>query len=254
VLDRQLDEPEGRGEEGTEKPKDAGGEGSDCYNKEPQGCEDKETPDDNCDCKKVWEQSRRVEFAPGEGKDSLPEDCGTPAEASRPEPQPEVPAHVEDVKEDCPENLWGFHLNAGRPNHFVGAALAWQPLCWLELSGGFGFWPAKSVQGNGERGSYSALSVPLRARFWSGRAHSLIVDLGGGFIQIDVDVETEPVSDNSPTYQRPFGFAGVGYGYRSDDSFRLALLGGVMAMGAISRFEAISEPTIYPELSLGFLW
>ncbi|HNZ25588.1 MAG TPA: OmpA family protein [Polyangiaceae bacterium] len=239
----QLDEPEGMGEEGTEQI-----EGPDCYNKEPEGCEDKETPGDRCKCKAVWAKSRRVEFAPVEGTDALEEDCGQAAvgEAAKAEPDPESA---------CPENLWGIHINAGRPNHFVGAALAWQPLCWLEVTGGVGFWPKKSVEGDGESGKYSAWSIPIRARFWPGRHHSFIADVGGGYIQVNVDVR-EPIRNesDSTSYGRNFGFLGIGYGYRSNGAFRLALLGGVMAMGKIGRFESISEPTVYPELSVGFLW
>ncbi len=262
VPEGQFAEPEGAGEDGAKEF-----EGDACFDKEPANCEDKDTPvGGRCECREVWEKSRRAEFRPSKDTDTVAEDCVQPAAPSEKPapPPPEPPPPPEKEVENCRENLIGFHIDGGGPHQYAGAALAWQPKCWLELSAGVGYKQGSVTgevtnvdTGTRESGSFKALTFPLRARFWVLKRHSPIFDLGVGPTIMKVSVTSNAQADinPSPGYTSGFVFAGVGYGYRSDGPFRLGVLGGVAVMPrGISRFTDLSAPQPYPELSLGFLW
>lgn len=192
-------------------------------------------------------RNRRVDFVVTQG--APPADEIDPAPARPPEPRGVAP--VEAVPERapepasaaaCPERPIGFHLNAIGPAALVGADLAYQPRCWIELAIGLGFdhGEAEATGADGlsrATAGINVLSVPARARLWPLRRHSPIFDVGFGVARYDARGNATS-AEGQLEYQRtgtvPFAFAGAGYGFRSSGAFRLALLiGGIVQGGAL---------------------
>lgn len=197
---------------------------------EPDECHNQEA-DDTTACEGAWAKNRRVMFRVTEGGDTIPQ----------PEPEPE-PEPVEEPVAVAPEEqchwLWGPRLGALGPNSWVNANVATQPcLDWLELSLGIGL-GLGSVDGESAAadadGSYLSLTIPLRARFWPFRVHSVIGEVGLGVTQYWISADADSAG-SSYEYDRdslPFlAHAGIGYGFRPngpEPGLRLALLVGAV--------------------------
>lgn len=252
---------------------------------EPAECHNK-TPEDTTPCEGPWQQNRRVVFTVTRGAETIasaPEPEPKPEPEPEPEPEPAPPPKEEAEK--C-RLMLGFHLNALGPNSWAGAALAASPVCadWLEVSLGAGYGRG-SAEVNGQfdaSADITSFTFPLRARIWLMRTHSLLAELGGVYAMYDISGEEG--NNGAPfSYERSGGvfggLAGVGYGYRSDGPFRLAILvGGLLQFGSLDDSTANADPAIpaaqaaalqaemdnttdglldlepYVEASFGFLW
>lgn len=252
---------------------------------EPDACHNK-TPDDTSQCEEPWQRNRRVVFAITAGAETIPEEpveTAKPAPAPEPEPEPEPPVAAPAPKPDCPTNLLGFHVNALGPNSFFGAEVAWQPLCWLEVSGGLYYGFAKfSEDANGAEAKATAhkFNIPARGRIWFMRTHSLLAELGilGAHYRINGHEENAPGEyDYERTSTHLGGFVGLGYGYRSEAPWRIAaIIGGLVQASDMdgssttsnlpaatsqalsnafdSEGDALLDPKLYGEVSFGLLW
>ena len=230
---------------GEERPKVD--EGETCRNKVPadstecEGSEQKPGP---------WAVNRRAVFRVTKGAETLEEEPQPSVQRAEPTAPPAALA-----EEGCPP-LLGFHLNALGPNALVGAAFAVQPICPLELSLGVGYKLRKidadaSVETTDVEADYSVLTFPLRARVWVMETHSLLFDLGIAYSKYRIDADAEDANGNTMSYSRagnPFlAIAGVGYGYRSDSAFRLAILvGGVAHINGLNRFDGDTSAAFDP--------
>ena len=159
------------------------------------------------DCEeRVWRKNRRVEFHVTAGARSLMKRA--PPAPSSPGPPPPAAA--------CPF-LIGPRLSALGPDSYLRIALASQPLCWLELSLGIGF--QSHVSGES---AVNAVPILLRGRFWFMESeHSLLADVGLGLAPHFVS--SKDGSDGDVAFA---GSLGLGYGYRSESPWRVALLLG----------------------------
>ncbi len=238
------------------------------------------------------QRNRRVEFVviAGRPPHDDPEPTPTPSPAT-PTPTPDATAH--DVAEPaapptarrCPPGALGLHANALGPLVYAGVELAYQPACFLELSLGVGLrYREESATEGGvsAEASGTVLTLPARARFWLMPRHSLIFDAGLGLARYGFEGD-ERAPDYTLHYERtgtlPLLFAGAGYGFRSNGSFRLALLlGAAVQVGELDRsylrvtgsapaasalatqreldsiFDAALEPQPYLEASFGWLF
>lgn len=201
---------------------------------EPDQCNDKE-PDDTAPCEGPWGKNRRVVFQVTEGGETIKQAEPEPA-AVEPEPvATPAPAPAEEKK--C-RWLVGPRVGALGPNSWANANVAVQPcLDWLELSLGVGLGLGNmdaSADDVDADGSYWSLTVPLRARFWPFRVHSVIGDLGIGITHYDIDssAETGGASYDWSRKSTPFiAHGGLGYGWRPngpEPGFRLGILVGAL--------------------------
>ncbi|MEZ4376458.1 MAG: OmpA family protein [Polyangiaceae bacterium] len=252
---------------------------------EPDACLNK-TPDDTSQCEEPWQRNRRVVFAITAGAETIPEEpvaAPAPAPTPEPEPEPEPAPPAPEPRPSCPTNLVGFHINALGPNSFFGAEAAWQPLCWLELSGGLYYGFAKFTEdSNGAEAKATAhkFNIPVRGRVWFMETHSLIAELGvlGAHYRINGHEENAPGEfDYERTSTHLGGFLGLGYGYRSEAPWRIAaVIGGLVQSGDMdgssttsnlpaATSQALSgafdsdgndllDPKLYGEISFGLLW
>jgi len=238
----------------------AEGYGEDQKFDEPEHCRDKTGPDrlfeDQKDCLEVWASNRRTVFKVKAGLASLEKPQNSPEEPLK-ERKPEEPKEAQACR-------WpvGIHLNLLGPNSYAGAAIAVEPcVWWVELSLGAGYRQGsvdKRIEGRDASGDYTVWTVPLRGRFWfSPKYSSFLVDIGAGVAQYDIDATSRDAAgiqiDEGGSYRRPLGMVGVGYGYRWDGPFRLALLvGGVLQPQEIETFTELTDPRPYVEASLGY--
>ncbi|MCA9633307.1 MAG: OmpA family protein [Myxococcales bacterium] len=250
---------------------------------EPEACHNK-TPDDSSQCEEPWQRNRRVVFAITAGAETIPEEpVAAPAPEPEPEPAPEPVAPAPEPKPSCPTNLLGFHINALGPNSFFGAEAAWQPLCWLELSGGLYYGFAKFTEdANGAEAKATAhkFNIPVRGRVWFMETHSLLAELGvlGAHYRVNGHEENAPGEfDYERTSTHLGGFVGLGYGYRSEAPWRIAaVIGGLVQSGDMdpsdttsnlpaataqalknafdSDTDGLLDAKLYGELSFGLLW
>jgi outer membrane protein OmpA-like peptidoglycan-associated protein len=231
---------------------------------EPPECNNK-VPADKSTCEEAWATNRRSVFRVVEGRESMKEQCGhgpEPEPEPEPAPAPPKPVEREPEPEPCPTDLVGLHLNALGPNSWISAEGAWQPLCWLELSGGLGYKQGDvdaSVPEGTASGSYKVLTVPARGRIWFFRHFSPVVDLGLGISRYTIEASSRApngqVVDYSFAPWRFIAFGGVGLGYRTDGPFRIAgLVGGMAHTKNLRPFYSLSDAKLYGEVSLGFLF
>ncbi len=249
---------------------------------EPAACRNK-VPVDTAPCEAAWQSNRRVVFAVTGGAETIPEETPEPEQpvaepAPVPEPGPEPVARCANH-----QVRKGLHANALGPNSFFGVEFAIEPLCWLELSGGLAYGRATFEEGRlGADSNATAhkFNVPVRGRFWLMETHSLLLEAGvlAAHYRIHGE-ENNPGGDFAYTRNSTHlgGFAGAGYGYRSASPFRLALmLGGLVQAGDMagsgidstlplgtiqalqgaldSSTNALLDPKLYGEISLGWLW
>jgi outer membrane protein OmpA-like peptidoglycan-associated protein len=201
---------------------------------EPPECDDKE-PDDTAPCEAPWATNRRVAFEVTEGAETIKQPDPEPVAAAEPEPAPAPAPPAEEKK--C-RWLVGPRVGALGPNSWGNLNVAVQPcLDWLELSLGVGLGLGNmdaSADDVDADGSYWSLTVPLRARFWPFRVHSVIGDLGIGITHYDIDASAESggASYDWSRKATPFiAHAGVGYGWRPngpEPGFRLGILVGAL--------------------------
>jgi hypothetical protein len=200
---------------------------------EPAECNDKE-PEDTTPCEAPWATNRRVVFEVTEGAETIKEPEPVAAE---PAPEPE-PAPAPPPEEKKCRWLVGPRVGALGPNSWGNLNVAVQPcLDWLELSLGVGLGLGNAdaeAAGVEADGSYWSLTVPLRARFWPFRVHSVIGDLGIGITHYDIDSSAE-TGGNSYDWSRKttpwIAHAGLGYGWRPngpEPGFRLGILVGAL--------------------------
>lgn len=232
------------------------GLGEDQKEGEPERCRDKTGPDRLFDeaCVAAWKKNRRTVLKVTTGLSAL-----RPAQAAKAEEPP--PVRREQVGGQCELPL-GLHVNLLGPNSYAGLALATEPcVWWLELSLGVGYGEGSvedAIAGQDASGDYTAWTIPLRGRFWfSPEYSSLLLDVGVGLALYDINATSTDAANNQidvgGSYRRPIGTLGVGYGYRSDGVFRLALLvGGLFHAQPIDTFTDLSDPRPYGEASLGF--
>lgn len=260
---------------------------------EPDGCRNQH-PEDTTPCEAAWATNRRVVFEVTGGGDTLPEPEAEPPPPPPPPvveaaPEPE-PAPAAPNKRFCPF-LAGGRLDGLGPGSYVLVEAAIQPrICWLELSLGVGYKAARfstDAAGPNADGHYSAFSIPLRGRFWfMERGHSLIADLGLGFLHYRMSATSADGAGGRYDYERnvtPFvSSLGVGYGWRPEGAqpgYRFGvLLGGLFhptRMGSSNssvennfdggtadaldtalddRTENFSDASLYGEVSLGLLF
>jgi outer membrane protein OmpA-like peptidoglycan-associated protein len=213
---------------------------------EPEECNDKE-PQDTAPCEGVWAKNRRVVFQVTAGAETIPQ----PEPKPEPEPAPKpVEQPVAAPAEKPCRWLWGPRLGALGPNSWVNANVATQPcLDWLELSLGIGL-GFGDVQGESADAdvddSYWSLTIPLRARFWPFRVHSVIGDLGIGMTHYWISADAEDAAGNSYSYDRDstslIAHAGIGYGFRPngpEPGLRLGIL-----IGALVHLTKLSDPEV----------
>ena len=170
------------------------------------------------DCEElVWRKNRRVEFHVTAGASSLRK--RSPPTPSASELSPPAAA--------CPF-LIGPRLSALGPDSYVRIALAIQPVCWLELSLGVGFQSHVS-----EDSAVNAVPILVRGRFWFMESeHSLLADVGLGPSPYFISSRDE--ADSGVAFA---GSLGLGYGYRGESPWRVALL-----LGAASYFTSAPAP------------
>lgn len=214
---------------------------------EPEGCDD-QRPLDNAPCEAAWATNRRVVFQVTGGAKKL--------EQLQLEPVPEKQVAKDAppaVIEDCPW-LVGAHLNLIGPNSWIGGAIAVQPgICWLEpsLGVGFGFGDLEADRpspGTSGEGSYSSLSIPLRARIWFMQRHSPIADVGLGYTSYSIEGDLSDAAGLSASYQRDSGVmfanAGLGYGFRANGFLAGPRLG--IVIGAVVPFGDLEASEVSP--------
>ncbi len=231
---------------------------------EPDQCNNK-TPVDKAPCEEAWAKNRRSVFTVVAGRETMAEQCDN---APQPEPQPEPPPPPPKQEpplppaDVCPTDLVGLHLNALGPNSYINAEFAWQPRCWLELSGGLGYkqgdLKADVSQGQAS-GSYKAMTLPVRGRLWFMRHLSPIVDVGLGLTRYTIEASTRAANGQVVDYSfEPFrfiGFGGVGLGYRTNGPFRIAgVVGGMIHTKNTRPFYTLSDAKPWGEISFGFLF
>ena len=171
-----------------------------------------------------------------------------PEHAHASPPSRPMPAPSPVASEACPV-LFGFRIGSFGPNSFVNAAGVVQPgVCWLELGLGVGFGTGEIV-GYDEyndgtdttdfyaEGNYLSLTIPLGARVWLMKTHSLVADAGFGLTRyvMSADIETYSGRHTGHTWHRLsttfVAYAGLGYGYRWEGvqtGPRLAAVVGVL--------------------------
>lgn len=181
---------------------------------------------------------------------------------------------------------YGFHAALEGPRRWFGVGPAMEVSRLLELSLELGYRSASGDETSGTAhvsGSASVTTILGRARFWLFRHHSLIFDGGLGVAAYNVSMDGSDAFGNALTYRRSgsplLATAGIGYGYRSDGSFRIAVLvGGMVHSGKLasstlttsgaftaadanslqassdSTLDELTDPGAYVEVSFGFLF
>lgn len=190
----------------------------------------------------------------------------------------------EGAHETTRKTKYGFAAFAFGPNSLGGAAFAYQAPKLIESQIGLAYGQSSAEAtsaGAHASGTLTAFTFRGNVRFWLFDHHSLIFDLGTGITSYNLSVTGSDNAGNSIDYSRKgsplFVFGGLGYGYRSQGSFRIAaLVGGVVYLqslndssvtttGAFSPADqasikssldstAITSPHAYVELSIGFLF
>lgn len=238
----------------------AEGYGEDQKEKEPEHCRDKTGPDrlfeGQDDCLARWAENRRTVFKVTTGLETL-----RPEAPKRAAP-PAEPTPKREPEKTCRWPL-GFHLNLLGPNSYGGVAIATEPcVWWLELSLGVGYREGSvedTVGGQDVSGDFTVWTVPFRGRFWfSPQRSSFLLDAGVGAAMYKItgrDAAGNVTADLGGSYTRAIGSLGIGYGYRFDGPFRLALLvGGLVHAQTLDTFGELSDPRPYGEASFGFLF
>jgi len=249
----------------------AKGYGEDRKESEPPECRDLTGPDalhsqsEACQnnqeacCLTVWAITRKTALKIEAGQEQVCRPVAAPSPEPAAEPTPEPVAR----KATCRWPL-GFHLNLLGPNSYAGAAIATEPcVWWLELSLGLGYRQGSvddTVNDNDASADFTAWTVPFRGRFWfSPTKQSFLVDLGLGVTKYAIDGSGQDAAglpiDLDDDVTTLIAHGGIGYGYRGEGSFRLALLvGSLFHAQEISPFSDLSDPKPYGEVSFGFLF
>jgi len=133
----------------------------------------------------------------------------------------------------------GIELSFLGPNSLVGGGLGYQPSRWVELMLWAGYDHA-TVAGTTDvayaEASIGVLTGLARARIWPLERHSVVVDTGFGITSYSMSASGHGIlsSNGADTldYRRSGtpGLAniGVGYGYRSNSEFRIAVILGAL--------------------------
>jgi hypothetical protein len=176
------------------------------------------------------------------------------------------------------------------PNSLLGGGIGYQPSRWVELMLWAGY---DTATANGTTDvAYAEASITTatgmaRARIWPMERHSVVVDTGFGITNYSMSANgrgTQPSNlSDSIDYRRKGspGLAniGVGYGYRSNSEFRIAVIlgalvhtnklksGTVTSSGTFTEFDRenlrtqlddtsdkLTQVRAYLEVSIGFLF
>ena len=147
-------------------------------------------------------------------------------------------------------NRIGIHGGLLGPAGALTAAVAYQLDQLIELQGGLTF-NSQSDADNSSSGSASAsvslLTPFFRGRFWIGRRHAPVAEIGVAATKYKVTGNgTSTTADATLNYLPettvPMVFAGGGYGFRTDVGFRVtAMIGWMQYFGATSKSSVTTQ-------------
>jgi hypothetical protein len=130
---------------------------------------------------------------------------------------------------------FGFLGTLLGPSSLIGGGLSLQPIKLIEVIAWVGYNKA-TAESNTSSSQASAkitlIPVLARGRFWFHERHSLLLDLGAGINPTSLSASGSDSTGNSIDYKRSgtpvLTTVGLGYGFRTEGGFRLALLGGAL--------------------------
>ena len=144
----------------------------------------------------------------------------------------------------------GIELSFLGPNSLVGGGVGYQPSRWIELMlwGGYNHATAAGTTS----AAYAEASIGIttamaRARIWPMERHSVVVDTGFGITSYSMSASGHGTQasnfGDTLDYRRKGtpGLAniGVGYGYRSNSEFRIAVI-----LGALVHTNKLNSGTV----------
>jgi hypothetical protein len=133
----------------------------------------------------------------------------------------------------------GIALTLLGPNSLIGGGLAYQPMRWVELQLWGGYNGASATGSTGvayAEASISVITALARARIWPLQRHSVIIDTGLGMSHYSMSANGHGTYSSNAGDTIDYrlsgtplvGNLGVGYGFRSNSVFRVAVIAGAI--------------------------
>ncbi|MSQ84708.1 MAG: hypothetical protein EXR77_17860 [Myxococcales bacterium] len=147
-------------------------------------------------------------------------------------------------------NRIGIHAGLLGPAGALSAAVAYQIDGLIELQGGltFGDRSAASTSGSVTSSAGISLLTPFfRGRFWIGRRHAPVAEIGVAATMYKVsghgnDTSNAATLDYTRETTVPMVFVGGGYGFRTDIGFRVTtMIGWMQYFGAASKSSVTTQ-------------